>query len=320
MKNILVIGAVGQIGSELTMKLRKKYGNNNVIAGYFRPEPTGELLNSGPAEYIDVTNAQQIAVLVKKYKIDAIYNLAAILSAVGETKPLMAWQIGVGGLMNCLEVAREYNCALFTPSSIGSFGPSTPLDDTPQDTIQRPQTMYGITKVTGELLSDYYYRKFGVDTRSVRFPGIISNVTLPGGGTTDYAVEIYYEAVKNGKYTCPLGAGTFLDMMYMPDALEAAVNIMEADPAKLIHRNSFNVTAMSFDPEMITAEIRKHIPGFVMDYNVEPMKQGIANSWPNHMNDSCARAEWGWKPLWNLENMTTDMLRAIQDKKDKGLI
>jgi nucleoside-diphosphate-sugar epimerase len=320
MKNILVIGAVGQIGSELTMKLRKIYGNSSVVAGYFRPEPTGELLNSGPAEYVDVTEAQQVADLVKKHKIDTIYNLAAILSAVGESKPLMAWQIGVGGLMNCLEVAREYNCALFTPSSIGSFGPSTPLDNTPQDTIQRPQTMYGITKVTGELLSDYYYKKYGVDTRSVRFPGIISNVTLPGGGTTDYAVEIYYEAVKNGKYTCPLGAGTFLDMMYMPDALEAAINLMEADPAKLLHCNSFNVTAMSFDPEMIAAEIRKHIPDFTMDYNVEQMKQGIANSWPNSMDDSCARAEWGWKPNWNLESMTKDMLRAIREKQDKGLI
>lgn len=320
MKNILVIGAVGQIGSELTMKLRSIYGNYNVIAGYYIPEPTGELLQSGPSEYIDVTNAQQIALAVKKYEIDTIYNLAAILSAVGECKPLLAWNIGIGGLMNCLEVAREYKCAVFTPSSIGAFGPGTPADNTPQDTIQRPGTMYGITKVTGELLSDYYFKKFNVDTRSVRYPGIISNVTMPGGGTTDYAVEIYYEAIKSGKYTCPLGAGTFLDMMYMPDAIDAAINLMEADASKLVHRNSFNVTAMSFDPEIISAEIRKHIPGFVMDYKVEPIKQAIANSWPNSMDDSCARNEWGWKPNWNLENMTTDMLRAIREKKDKGLI
>jgi nucleoside-diphosphate-sugar epimerase len=320
MKNILVIGSVGQIGSELTMKLRNIYGNSQVVAGYFRPEPTGELLDSGPAEYVDVTEAQQIAELVKKYKIDTIYNLAAILSAVGETKPLMAWQIGIGGLMNCLEVSKEFKCALFTPSSIGAFGGGTPLENTPQDTIQRPQTMYGITKVTGELLSDYYFKKYGVDTRSVRYPGIISNVTLPGGGTTDYAVEIYYEAIKNKKYTCPLEAGTFLDMMYMPDAIEAAINLMEADPAKLIHRNSFNVTAMSFDPEIIAKEIRKHIPEFTMDYQVDPMKQCIANSWPNSMDDSCARKEWGWSPQWNLEKMTTDMLKAIKDKKDKGLI
>ena len=222
--------------------------------------------------------------------------------------------------MNCLEVAREFNCALSTPSSIGAFGGGTPLDKTPQDTIQRPQTMYGVTKVTGELLADYYHKRFGVDTRSVRYPGIISNVTLPGGGTTDYAVEIYYEAVKTGKYTCPLGAGTFLDMMYMPDAIEAAIDLMEADPSKLVHRNSFNVTAMSFDPEIIAKEIKKHIPGFVMDYNVEPIKQAIANSWPNSMDDSCARSEWGWRPKWDLEKMTVDMLRAIREKKAKGLI
>lgn len=320
MKNILVIGAVGQIGSELTMKLRSIYGNQNVVAGYYIPEPTGELLHSGPSEYIDVTNAQQIALAVKKYEIDTIYNLAAILSAVGECKPLLAWNIGIGGLMNCLEVAREYKCAVFTPSSIGAFGPDTPADGTPQDTIQRPRTMYGITKVTGELLSDYYFKKYNVDTRSVRYPGIISNVTLPGGGTTDYAVEIYYEAIKSGKYTCPLGAGTFLDMMYMPDAIEAAINLMEADPSKLIHRNSFNITAMSFDPEIIAAEIRKHIPNFVMDYKVEPIKQGIANSWPNSMDDTCARAEWGWKPNWNLQSMTTDMLQAIRLKNENGLI
>jgi nucleoside-diphosphate-sugar epimerase len=320
MKNILVIGSVGQIGSELTMKLRGIYGNNKVIAGYFRPEPTGELLESGPAEYVDVTEIQQIADLVKKYKVDTIYNLAALLSAVGESKPLMAWQIGVNGLMNCLEVSREYKCALFTPSSIGAFGGGTPLDNTPQDTIQRPQTMYGVTKVTGELLSDYYHKRFGVDTRSVRYPGIISNVTLPGGGTTDYAVEIYYEAIKSSKYTCPLKAGTYLDMMYMPDALEAAINLMEAEPSKLIHRNSFNVTSMSFDPEIIAGEIRKHIPDFVMDYDVEPIKQSIADSWPNKMDDQCARAEWGWSPKWNLEKMTVDMLKAIREKKAKGLI
>ncbi|MBK7029508.1 MAG: NAD-dependent epimerase/dehydratase family protein [Bacteroidales bacterium] len=320
MKNILVIGSVGQIGSELTMELRKRYGNANVVAGFRSTKPTGELLESGPAEIVDATNAQQIADIVKKYKIDTIYNLAAILSAVGESKPLVAWNTGIGGLMNCLEVAREFNCAVSTPSSIGAFGSSTPLDNTPQDTIMRPGTMYGVSKVAGELLSDYYYKRFGVDTRSVRYPGIISNVTLPGGGTTDYAVEIYYEAIKSQKYTCPLGAGTFLDMMYMPDAINAAIDLMEADPSKLVHRNAFNVTAMSFDPEIIAKEIRKHIPSFTMDYQVDPMKQGIANSWPNSMDDSCARKEWGWNPQWNLEKMTIDMIRAINEKKEKGLI
>ncbi len=320
MKNILVIGSVGQIGSELTLELRKRYGNNNVVAGFRSTKPVGELLESGPAEIVDATNIDQITEVVKKYKIDTIYNLAAILSAVGESKPLAAWNVGIGGLMNCLEVSHEYNCALFTPSSIGAFGGGTPLDNTPQDTIQRPQTMYGVTKVTGELLSDYYHKRFGVDTRSVRYPGIISNVTLPGGGTTDYAVEIYYEAVKTGKFVCPLGKGTFLDMMYMPDAIDAAIDLMEADPTKLVHRNSFNVTAMSFDPEIISAEIKKHLPSFEMTYNVEPMKQAIANSWPNNMDDSCARKEWGWNPKWNLEKMTVDMLKVISDKHAKGLI
>ncbi|HPA43666.1 MAG: putative epimerase/dehydratase [Bacteroidetes bacterium ADurb.Bin013] len=320
MKNILVIGSVGQIGSELTLELRKKYGNGNVVAGYRSTLPKGELLESGPSERVDATDIQQIADVVKKYRIDTIFNLAAILSAVGESKPLTAWNIGIGGLMNCLEVAREYGCAVSTPSSIGAFGGGTPLDNTPQDTIQRPQTMYGVSKVSGELLSDYYHKRFGVDTRSVRYPGIISNVTLPGGGTTDYAVEIYYEAIKNKKFTCPLKAGTFLDMMYMPDAIRAAIDLMEADPTKLKHRNSFNITAMSFDPEIIYAEIKKHIPDFTMTYQVDHVKQAIADSWPNKMDDSCARAEWGWKPEWDLPAMTRDMLRVIGEKHAKGLI
>ncbi|MFY9115660.1 MAG: NAD-dependent epimerase/dehydratase family protein [Bacteroidales bacterium] len=320
MKNILVIGSVGQIGSELTLELRKRYGSRNVVAGYRSTLPEGELLESGPSERIDATDIDRIAEVVKKYEIDTIYNLAAILSAVGESKPLMAWNVGIGGLMNCLEVAREYNCAVFTPSSIGAFGGGTPLDNTPQDTIQRPQTMYGVSKVAGELLSDYYYKRFGVDTRSVRYPGIISNVTLPGGGTTDYAVEIYYEAIKHKKFTCPLKAGTFLDMMYMPDAIEAAIDLMEANPSLLKHRNSFNVTAMSFDPEIIAAEIKKHIPDFELTYEVEPVKQAIAESWPNKMDDSCARKEWGWNPKWDLAAMTVDMLKVIGEKHAKGLI
>ncbi len=320
MKNILVIGSVGQIGSELTLELRKRYGNSNVVAGFRRTVPTGELLESGPSEMIDATDAQSIADVVKKYKIDTIYNLAAILSAVGESKPQVAWNIGIGGVMNCLEVARENNCAVFFPSSIGAFGDNTPHKDTPQDTIQRPGTMYGVTKVSGELLSDYYYKRFGVDTRGVRYPGIISNVTLPGGGTTDYAVEIYYEAIKTGKFECPLDKGTFLDMMYMPDAIDAAIDIMEADPDKLIHRNCFNISAMSFDPEMIAAAIKKIIPNFEITYNVEPMKQRIANSWPDNMDDSAARKEWGWDPKWNLENMTEDMLKVIGERHKKGQI
>jgi len=242
----------------------KKYGNDNVIAGFHRTKPGETLKNSGPCEMVDCTNIEQVKDVVEKYNIDTIYHLAAILSAVAEAKPNLAWNVNINALYNVLEVAREHGCAVFTPSSIGAFGASTPLDNTPQDTIQRPSTMYGVTKVAGELLCDYYFKRFGVDTRGVRYPGIISNETLPGGGTTDYAVEIYYEAIKNKKYTCNLGKGTYLDMMYMPDAIKAAIDLMEADPAKLKHRNAFNVTAMSFDPEKIAASIKKVIPEFVL--------------------------------------------------------
>lgn len=312
MKNILIIGATGQIGSELTMKLRDHSPSGNVVAGYIKgAEPKGELLETGPAALVDITNPQQIAEAVDKYQIDTIYNLAAVLSAVAEAKPQLAWKIGVGGLFNVLEVAREKNCAVFTPSSIGSFGPGTPKDDTPQDTLQRPNTIYGVTKVTGELLSDYYAKRFGVDTRSVRFPGLISYVTPPGGGTTDYAVDIYYSAAKGEKFFCPLKPGTYMDMMYMPDALRAAVEIMEANPDKLIHRNSFNIASMSFDPEMIAEAIRKFIPGFEMEYRLDPLRQAIADSWPNSLDDTCARVEWGWEPEYDLNKMTKDMLHHL---------
>jgi nucleoside-diphosphate-sugar epimerase len=320
MRNILVIGSTGQIGSELTIELRRRYGNTHVVAGIHRTRPSRELIASGPVETVDVTNKEQLCSVIGRHQIDTVYNLAAILSVVGETRPLEAWHIGINGLLNVLEVAREYRCAVFTPSSIGAFGASTPLDNTPQDTIQRPQTMYGITKVAGELLSDYYFKRFGVDTRSVRYPGIISNVTLPGGGTTDYAVEIFYAAVKEKRYVCPLAPRTFLDMMYMPDALEAAIQLMEVDPFRLKHRNSFNVTAMSFCPEMIAAEIRRHIPDFEVSYNIDPIKQSIADSWPNKMDDSCAREEWGWNPKYDLSMMTEEMLRVIQEKHERGLI
>jgi nucleoside-diphosphate-sugar epimerase len=320
MKNILIIGTAGQIGSELAMRLREIYGANNVVAGYRKTMPTQDVVDSGPLEMVDATMPDRIVEVVKKYKIDTIYNLAALLSGVAEERPQAAWNVGVNGVYNVLEVAREHGCAVFFPSSIGAFGPGTPLDDTPQDTIQRPTTMYGVTKVSGELLSDYYFKRFGVDTRGLRYPGIISNVTLPGGGTTDYAVEIYYEAIKNKKFTCPLPAGTFLDMMYMPDALDAAIDLMEADPSKLIHRNAFNVSAMSFDPEIIAAEVKKHIPDFVMEYDVIPGKKAIADTWPNNMDDSAAREEWGWDPKFKLPEMTIDMLKVIGEKHAKGLI
>ncbi len=311
MKNVLVIGSTGQIGSELTMKLRHDY-NGEIVAGYIPgAEPKGELAESGPSMVVDITNAKQIAEAVDRYHIDTIYNLAALLSAVAENKPLLAWHIGIDGLINVLEVAREKHCAVFTPSSIGSFGPNAPKDGTPQDTIQQPRTIYGVSKVTGELLSNYYFLKFGVDTRSVRFPGLISYVTPPGGGTTDYAVDIYYSAVKGEVFKCPIEAGTFMDMMYMPDALRAAIEIMEADPDKLHHRNSFNIASMSFDPEVIASKIREHIPDFEMVYEVDPLRQAIADSWPNKLDDTCARMEWGWRPEYDLEAMTIDMLDKL---------
>ena len=315
MKNVLVIGSTGQIGSELTRELRKRYGNDSIVAGYIRgAEPKGELKESGPSAEADVTNPEMIADVVKNYNIDTIYNLAALLSVVAEKKPQLAWKIGIDGLWNILEVARENNCAVFTPSSIGSFGLSTPHTQTPQDTVQRPGTIYGVSKVTTELLSDYYFKKYGVDTRSVRFPGLISYVTPPGGGTTDYAVDIYYAAVRSEKFVCPIKKGTLMDMMYMPDGLHAAISLMEADPTRLVHRNGFNIASMSFDPEEIFNAIKRYKPDFEMEYDVDPLKQGIADSWPDSLDDSCARAEWDWKPQYDLDAMTVDMLKNLEAK------
>ena len=317
MKNILVLGAAGQIGSELVPYLRKIYGDAAVVAAYRSTPLPQEIMEGGPCENMDALEADKLHATVKKYGIDTIINLVAVLSAKGEANPPLAWKINMESMLNSLEVMREVKGAVFTPSSIGAFGPTTPMDNTPQDTLMRPTTVYGISKVAAELLGDYYFLKFGVDARGLRYPGIISNVTLPGGGTTDYAVEIYYDAIKKKSYTCNLGAGTFLDMMYMPDALRALAELMEADPSKLKHRNCFNVSAMSFDPEMIAAEIKKHIPEFKLEYAVAPIKQSIANSWPNSMDHSAAQQEWGWKPEFDLKSMTADML-AILAKRLQG--
>jgi len=314
MKKILITGSCGQIGTELTETLRRIYGVDNVVATGIRHCDNNVVENQGIFEVLDVKDYDRLLELVKKYNIDTIMNLAALLSAVGEANPQLLWDVNMNGLYNCLEVARETGAMVFTPSSIAAFGPSTPADFTPQDTIQRPTTIYGVSKVAGELLCDYYFKKYNVDTRGVRFPGLVSYTALPGGGTTDYAVHIYYEALKNKKFTCNLKSDTFMDMMYMPDAIDAIIQMCEADGSKLVHRNAFNITAMSFCPEDIKNEIRKHIPEFEMDYKVDPIKQNIADSWPNSLDDSCARNEWNWNPKYNLESMTVDMLQKLKIK------
>jgi len=315
MRKILITGALGQIGSELTVKMRSIYGNDNVIMSDLEEKDSHkDIIESGPFERIDVLDTKKMAEVVDKYKINTVVNLAAILSAVGEKNPALCWNVNMNGLYNILQLGREKDLSIFTPSSIAVFGASTPVDDTPQDTIMRPSTMYGVTKVSGELLCDYYHLKYGVDTRGVRFPGLISYDTLPGGGTTDYAVHIYYDAIKKKEYTSFIDKGTKMDMMYMPDALNAIVKLLEADGSKLIHRNAFNITAMSFDPEEIARSIKKYIPEFKLDYDVDPARQAIANSWPNSLDDSAAKAQWGWSPEYDLDKMTQDMLAKLRIK------
>jgi nucleoside-diphosphate-sugar epimerase len=312
---ILVTGSLGQLGSELAAALCDRYGADNVILTDIR-SPAVPLC--ARFHNLDARDGEQLAALVRQERITRIYHLAALLSAVAEARPQDAWDINMGALFSVLEVARAEGCSVFTPSSIGAFGPQTPKDFTPQDTIQRPTSMYGVTKVAGELLCDYYYHRYGVDTRGVRFPGIISNVTPPGGGTTDYAVDIYYAAVRDRHFTCFLQGNTYLDMIYMPDAIKAAVDLMEADPRRLRHRNAFNVTAMSFSPEDQAAYIRRYIPDFEIDYDVDPVRQALANSWPNALEDYAARVEWGWKPDYDLDLMTADMLKTLSERQARG--
>lgn len=313
MKRIMVTGALGQIGSELVPRLREIYGAENVLATDIRAVRS-DLSEEGPFEILDVMDGKSMAELANRFQADTIIHLAALLSATAEKDPIRAWNLNMGGLINALEAARMRGASFFTPSSIGSFGPSTPKVKTPQVTIQRPTTMYGINKVAGELLCDYYFHKYGVDTRSLRFPGLISYKTAPGGGTTDYAVEIYEAAVERGEYVSYIAKGTFMDMMYMPDAIEAVIRLMEADGSKLIHRNAYNVTAMSLEPEMIAEEIRLFIPDFRLRYEVDPVRQAIAESWPDSIDATAAMEEWGFRATYDLKKMTVEMLRKMREK------
>ncbi len=311
MRKILVTGAMGQIGSELVPALRRKYTDDRVIASDLRMMPTGGMAHTGPYEHIDCTQPQQLLEAVRRHDVGTIYHLAALLSAVCEEKPQVAWTVNMGSLYAVLEVARQYDCSVFFPSSIGAFGPETPHDKTPQVTIQRPTSMYGVTKVSGELLCDYYAQRFGTDTRGLRLPGLISSVAPPGGGTTDYAVDIFYSALRYRHYTCFLKADTRLDMMYMPDAVRAMTELMEAKPSRLRFRNAYNVTAMDFTPQEIAAEIRKRMPAFEIDYEVDPIRQAIAESWPRSLDDSTARADWDWAPEFDMGTMAADMLDKL---------
>jgi nucleoside-diphosphate-sugar epimerase len=317
-RRILVTGAVGQIGSELTMALRERHGGDAVVAAGRKTKPRPELRDSGPFEFADVTDREVLDGVIRKYDIGTVYHMAAILSAVGEEKPLLCWDVNMNGLHVVLEAAREHALEkVICPSSIAAFGPETPRDNTPQETVLRPTTMYGVTKVAGELLCDYYVRRFDVDVRGLRYPGIISSETLPGGGTTDYAVAIYYEAIDKGRYTCFVREDTALPMMYMPDCIKATLDLADADFSKLRHHSDFNVGAFSFTAGELAAEIRKHVPGLEVTYEPD-FRQKIADSWPRSLDDSAAREEWGWKPEHDLASMTVDMLEKLRRRHAEG--
>jgi nucleoside-diphosphate-sugar epimerase len=318
MSKILVTGAVGQIGSELTVELRRRNGAENVVATGHRTKPSAVLCNGGPFEFIDVTDRGTLEAVIERYDIDTIYHMAAILSAVGEERPHLAWDVNINGLYNVLELARERELVrIFCPSSIAVFGPETPRDNTPQETVLRPTTMYGVSKVAGELLCEYYAARFGVDVRGVRYPGIISSETLPGGGTTDYAVAIYYEAIANKRYTCFVRADTVVPMMYMPDCIKGTIDLMEADRSRLVHHADFNMASMSFSAGELAAEIKKQIPEFECEYEPD-FRQAIADSWPCSLDDSASREEWDWNPAYDLAAMTTDMLEKLSRRHAEG--
>jgi len=319
-RRLLVTGAMGQIGSELTLELRARYGAANVIASDIRTPAAGPLRESGPYELCDVTDHATLSELVARHAITHIVHLAAVLSATGESSPDLCWKVNMRGLRHVLNVAREHKLAqVFCPSSIAVFGPSTQRDRTPQEAVLEPTTMYGVTKVAGELLCDYYVQRFGVDARGVRYPGIISAEALPGGGTTDYAVDIYYKAVSDGHYNCFVREDTMLPMMYMPDCLKATLDLMEAPFDQLRHHSNYNIAAISFSAGELAAEIRKHLPGFTVAYEPD-FHQAIADSWPRSIDDSAARSEWGWRPAFDLAAMTADMLRILRERHARGAL
>jgi len=311
-RRIMVTGALGQIGTELTVALRNRYGAENVVATDCRPLPSETLRDSGPFQTADVTDADALDQVIRKYGIDTVFHLAAILSAVGEQKPQLCWRINMEGTLNILELGVRHEMArVIIPSSIAVWGKGAPLENTPQESVLKPATMYGVTKVCGELLADYYVRRFGLDARGLRYPGLISFETPPGGGTTDYAVAIFYAAVTEGKFTCFVREDTVLPMMYMPDAIRGTIELAEADFARLRHHADFNLAAMSFSAGELAACIRKHVPAFEVTYEPD-YHQAIADSWPRSIDDSAARDEWGWKPDWDLESMTRDMLDHLR--------
>jgi len=317
-RKILVTGATGQIGSELTLELRKKYGGDNVVAVGHSKKPSDKLFESGPFESVDAGQRKSVEEIVEKYDVDTVYHLAAILSATGEQNPQLAWKVNMESLYNVLEIARERGLfRVFWPSSIAAFGPSAPRVHTPQETVLIPGTMYGVTKVAGELLCNYYFLKFGVDVRSVRYPGIISTEVLPGGGTTDYAVAIFYEGIKNKRYTCFVREDTILPMMYMPDCIKATVDLMEADLYRVKRHDGYNVAGTSFSAGELATEIKKYIPEFRCDYKPD-FRQKIADSWPMSIDDSMARRDWGWKPTYDLASMTRDMVEKLSKRFAEG--
>lgn len=319
-EKILITGAAGQIGTELTVRLRQKYGRDNVLATDIKTELPPALSNTGPYALLDVTDAAGIKDILNKNNITILYHMAAILSAVGEDKPQLAWDVNINGTHTILEAARELKIKrIFVPSSIAAFGPETPRIKTPQETVLKPRTMYGVTKVAGELLCEYYVAHYGLDIRGCRYPGIISYETLPGGGTTDYAVAIFYEAVKHQQYTCFVKPETSLPMMYMPDCLKATLDLMEADFSRLKHHADFNIAGMSFTAAELAAEIKKHIPEFKVTYEPD-FRQAIADSWPQSIDDSAAREEWDWKPDYDLAAMTKDMLSVLSQRHKEGRI